>query len=163
MLLFMVVLRALVIQKGIRGGKIPPWYGGIFGWLIRIIRPKAKEDEPRPYQVLALVAICLILLLDTVIRGLDPGGIAASLVASPMNWRMTAFAFFVSLPLFGVSIFKIPIPFEEKDYDRFKIKRLPPLVFSQRFLWLLAAFASDLRQGRVAFTAMADPRVSHSF
>ncbi len=139
MLFSMMALRALVIQKELNGhgGEVSPWYGGIFQWLIKTI-PRARENEQRACHLLALAAICLIALLDTIIRGLTPGEFTATLATTPANWKLMAVAFFVSLPLFGVSVFQIP--FDRSDYQRFKFKRQPPRwMFSQPFLWSLAA------------------------
>lgn len=153
MLFAMVGLRSLVLQKGINGGDIPPWYGGILSWLTKRFQRKAREGEQcndfearerqrRVYQLLAVAAICLITLLDTVMRGLSPGELEATLVNTPANWKLMVIVFFVSLPLFGVSVCEIP--FDKEEYKKFKFQKLPHFMLSQRFLWSLAAVCVGL-------------------
>jgi len=146
MLLVMAGLRFLVLQKGINGGDIPPWYGGILSWLSKRFQRKPRQDEceefkrerqRRIYVALAVVAIGLITLLDTVMRGLSPGELEATLVNTPANWKLMVMVFFVSLPLFGISVCEIP--FDKEEYKKFQVKGLPHFALSQRFLWFLAA------------------------
>jgi hypothetical protein len=57
---------------------------------------------------------------------------------APANWKILTAAFFVSLPLFGVSIFQVN--FDREDYKRFKYPmQLPRVLLTQTFLWILAA------------------------
>lgn len=137
MLLSLMLLRALVIQKGLSDDKgVVPWYGGIFEWLYKRV-PRADKNRQRTCQLLALTAICLVALLDTVLRSLSAGEYIAKLGIAPANWKLLTAAFFVSLPLFGFSVFQIP--FAKEDYEEFKFKRqLPRLMYSETFLWVLA-------------------------
>ena len=137
MLLSLMFLRSLVIQKGLNDEKgVVPWYGGIFEWLYKKV-PRANQNKQRTCQALALLAISLVSFLDTAIRGIYAGKHAVKLGIAPANWELLAAAFFVSLPLFGVSVFQIP--FEKQDYEKFKFKKqLPRFMFGQPFLWFLA-------------------------
>ena len=137
MLLSLMFLRALVIQKGLNEEKgVVPWYGGIFEWLYKKV-PRADKNRQRTCQALALTAICLVSFLDPVIRGIYAGKDATKFGIMPANWELLTVAFFVSLPLFGFSVFQIP--FAKEDYEKFKFKRqLPGFMYSQTFLWLLA-------------------------
>ena len=141
MLLVLMLLRALVIQKGLNDDKgVVPWYGGIFEWLYKKV-PRADQNRPRTCQALALTAICLVSLLDTVIRGIYAGKYATKLGITPANWKLLIAAFFVSLPLFGISVFQNPV--EKDDYEEFKIQ-LPRFWYSQPFLWFLATLCIAL-------------------
>jgi predicted acylesterase/phospholipase RssA len=140
MLLFLITLRAVVIQKQLsEDGEVTAWYGGIFDWLIKRI-PRANKNPQRTCQLLAVGAICLVSLLDTVRRGLSPGEFIETLASSQPNWKLMVAAFFVSLPLFGVSIFKETF-FKKDDYKDFKFtKPLPRVMYTQGFLWAMATF-----------------------
>jgi hypothetical protein len=89
--------------------------------------------------VLALSAICLVVFLDPAIRGFYVGEhVVAKFGFAPTNWKLLTAAFFVSLPLFGVSVFQVN--FDKEDYKRFKYpKQLPRFLYRQTFLWVLAA------------------------
>jgi len=147
MLLSLMVLRALVIQKGLSGDEeVSSWYGGIFEWLYKYVPPAAKNRQ-RTSQVLALTAICLVSFLDPAIRGFYAGEHVAKFGFAPTNWKLLTAAFFVSLPLFGISVFQIN--FDKEAYQRFKYNRqLPRLLYSQAFLWFLATVC-------IVFAAMA--------
>jgi hypothetical protein len=135
MLLSLMVLRVLVIQKRLIEGKpIAGWAGGIFEWLLDRV-PKAGRNRRRAYQLIAMCAICAVSLLDTIMRGLAPGEAATTMGAGPVNWPLMGLAFVVSLPVFGVSVFQIPI--NTTSYERFK-GRSRPWLHSKIFLWLLA-------------------------
>ena len=153
MLLMMMFLRSLVIQKGLNAGQIPPVSGGISGWLVKVVDKRVKNEKR--WQLMALAAICFITLLDTAIRGFYPGELAANLVATPVNWTVMAVGFFVSLPLFGVSVLQIPPPFEPKDYEKYRFKKQPrPWMYSPKFLWFLATICIVL----AAFAGLQLPK-----
>ena len=135
LLLSLMFLRALVIQKRLieKRKQIVGWSGGIFEWLFD--RLPACENRQRAYQASALIAICVVSLLDTVMQGFSAGEIKATLGFAPMNWKVMAVVFSVSLPVFGISVFQIPV--EAVKYDKWKL-RLPKFMYSKQFLWFLA-------------------------
>ena len=136
LLLSMMLLRSLVIQKRLHEAKpIGPWSAGILEWLFEGI----KNDSHRrhAYQLLALVAICVVALLDTIMRGLSPFEITTTMGSGPLNWKGMAVAFVVSLPVFGSTVFAIP--FDTNSYSRFK-GRSRRVLHSKVFLWIVATF-----------------------
>ena len=136
MLLVLVLLRKLVIQKRlIEGQPIAGWAGGIFEWLLDRVPKKAGANRRRAYQLIAVVAICVVSLLDTIMRGLAPGETMVAMGSNPVNWPLMAVVLVVSLPVFGVSVFQIPI--NTTSYERFK-GRPRPWLHSKIFLWFLA-------------------------
>ena len=141
LLFFLMVLRSLVIQKRLCEGKpIVGWSGGIFEWLFDRI-PRVGENKRRAYQVSALIAIGVVSLLDTVLRGISPSEPTATMGSGPMNWYWMTAAFVVSLPVFGVSVFQIP--FNAASYEPYR-KRQRRLLYSKGFLWSLATLCVGL-------------------
>ena len=135
LLFSLMVLRSLVIQKQLVEGKeISGWSGGISEWLFNRI-PKADQYRRRVYQVSALIAICLVALLDTIMRGFSPHEVTALSSSWPMNWKWLTAAFVVSLPVFGVSVFQLP--YNAASYERYK-RRQRRWLHSKAFLWTLA-------------------------
>jgi hypothetical protein len=130
-------LRSLVIQKSLISKKpLVGWSGGIVDWLLgRVAR--VEKDRGAPYQLLAFVAACLAPFTDIVIRTLSPHQFATSTTLWPVNWEVSVVALFVSLPLFGASVFKIPV-----KASLYKLRDGARLRFfhGQTFLWILASF-----------------------
>jgi hypothetical protein len=135
LLFSLMLLRSLVIQKRLCEDKpIVGWSGGIFEWLFDRI-PRAGQNRRRAYQVSALVAICVVSLLDTIMRGFSPSQPTAAMGSTLMNWKWMTAAFVVSLPVFGVSVFQIPV--NATLYERYR-KRRRRVLHSKAFLWFLA-------------------------
>lgn len=141
LLLTLMLLRALVIQKRLIEKRKPivGWSGGIFEWLFDRL-PKC-ENRQRAYQTTALMAICVVSLLDTVMQGFSAGEIKATLGLAPVNWKVMVVVLSVSLPVFGISVFQIPV--EAVKYDKWKI-RLPKFMYSKPILWFLATVCVGL-------------------
>jgi len=160
LLIVMMGLRALVIQRQLHLKEpVDPWYVGIFKWIghrmpgfskDRPVEETSVSDQNRPveetskpdqkrrraYQVAALGSICLVALVDTIIRSIADGQLVATLGIGPANARIMAAAIFVSLPVFGISVFEIPV--DNSTYEKFK-NPPPGWLCSQAFLWFLAA------------------------
>jgi hypothetical protein len=133
--LFMMLLRSLVIQKLLASHQpITSWAGGIFDWLLNKI-PRVQKHCDVVYQLLALAAVCLTPVIDLSIRALSAGKQAAAMTITPMSWSATTVALFVSLPVFGVSIFQIPPRAGLYEVYEFTNRRF---LHSKVFLWTLA-------------------------
>ena len=138
LLVTLMWLRSLVVQKAIITKKpIVGWSGGILDWLLDRV-PQTGGDHSVAYQLLALAAVCLAPIVELTVRMLSLSKqFATSMMVWPINWKVTAISLFVSLPLFGISIFKIP--FKAALYDSCDGLRLR-FFHSQTFLWILASF-----------------------
>lgn len=148
LLITLMALRSLVIQKWIITEQpIVGWSGGILDWLLDKVpktgkdkTPETEKDHSIAYQLVALGAICLAPIVELVVR-LFPSNnndqVSTSMMIWPMNWKVSVVSLFVSLVLFGASVFKIP--FKASVYD-------PPDGLRLRFfhrqasLWILASF-----------------------
>lgn len=134
--LTMIVLRSFVIQKRLADGKpLIGWSEGICKWLFVKIPPAGKNPKVA-YQVMAFVGACLAPLIDIILRAVWPSEMD-QLSISPFSWRLSLVALFVSLPLFGVSFFQMPV--KAGLYEVFK-STPRKVLHSQKFLWVLASF-----------------------
>jgi hypothetical protein len=126
-----------VIQNRLCEGKpIVGWSGGKFEWLFDRIPRRAGQNRRRAYQLSAMAAICVVALLDTVLSGISPSETKTAMGLDPGNWKWLTTAFVVSLPVFGVSVFQIPV--NAASYEPFR-GRSRPWLHSKPFLWSLAA------------------------
>ena len=139
LLLLIIVLRSLVIQKQLLEKKpITAWTSGIIDWLLNRIPNRGSRRHI--YQASALGSICLVVLLNIVTRVISSGDTTAAMVG-PVNWNLLAVAFFVSLPIFVISLFKIPI--DASLYPRI-VRGQRRWLHSKTFLWFLATVCFGL-------------------
>lgn len=119
--------------------KIPPLEQTSVSDQTQPVKETSKPDKRRrrrAFQVAALASICLVALVDTIMRSIAQGELVATLSIGPTNGSIMAAAIFVSLPVFGISVFEIPV--DNSIYEKFK-NPPPGWLCSQAFLWFLAA------------------------
>jgi hypothetical protein len=134
LLLTMMVLRSFVIQKWLVNQRpLGAWSDGIIDWLSEKV-PGVKQNQKAVYQLLAWVSVWLPAIVDRVwALSLNP---LDEMSLSRINWRVALIASFVSLPLFGVSVFSIPV--KARLYEVFK-STPRRILHSQPVLWMLAS------------------------
>jgi len=138
LLISMMILRSLVIQRQLRENQpILPWSDGVFEWLFARI-PTIGENRRRAFQLLAFTAICFMSLIDSVVQGVRPPEFLSVMGPASMSWTVTGLAFFLSLPIFGVSIFQIPVSASLYPLSQSRVHNWR-LVRSRIFLWILAS------------------------